>query len=63
MGADKKYLQQYVDYIKRTGQVPLKTIHFDDDWDPIGPQVRKDLVAAGLTYEKDGGVYLTETSK
>ncbi len=50
-----QHLQKYVDYIKNTGQVPLKVAHFDDDWEPIGPTVRRDLLGANLiTVDNDG---------
>lgn len=42
------HLKQYVDHIRNTGQVPLLVSMFDDDWEPIGPRVRKDLLAAGM---------------
>lgn len=44
-------LKQYVDYIRNTGQKPLSTAAFDDDWDPIGPLLRKEMTALGLIYE------------
>lgn len=43
-------LAQYVDYINNTAQVPLKTEDFDEDWDPIGPSVRGELVEEGYAY-------------
>lgn len=56
------HLKRYVDYIKNTGAVPLPIGQFDDDWEPIGPMVRRDLVTAGLVDERDGGLYLKEPS-
>ena len=44
-------LQRYVDYIRNTGQKPLPTAAFDDDWEPIGPMIRKEMTALGLIYE------------
>lgn len=38
--------QKYLDYIRNTGGV--STDQFDEDWEPIGPMVRRDLVNAGL---------------
>lgn len=52
--------KKYLEYIKNTGGNP-KISHFDEDWEPVGPQVRKALVEAKLIYEKDGLIYLTET--
>lgn len=54
------FLDRYVQYIKNTAQVPLKTAHFDEDWEPVGPMVREKLVAAGFITESDGGILLTE---
>lgn len=45
------HLMQFVDYIRNTGQKPLPTARFDDDWDPIGPMVRREMRALGLIYE------------
>jgi hypothetical protein len=47
------YLQKYVDCIKNAGE-SYTISQFDDDWEPIGPTVRKDLVKAGLVEEIDG---------
>ena len=59
-------LQQYVDYINNTDQVPLSEVAFDDDWAPIGPMVRKEMIDLGLIYMSGGerqfscepGIYL-----
>lgn len=50
------HLQKYLDYIKNTGQDPLLNEQFDDDWEPIGPMVRRDLAAAGLIEQLETGV-------
>lgn len=53
-------LKKYVQYIRNTANVPLKTAHFDDDWEPIGPQLRRDLQSAGyIMYDHTGGIILT----
>lgn len=52
------HLTRYVQYIRNTGQVPLLSDQFDDDWEPIGPQVRGDLVSAGLVREVDGQLWI-----
>ena len=39
--------QKYLDYIDNTGGHPT-IAEFDEDWEPIGPMVRRDLEAAGL---------------
>ncbi len=51
-------LLEYVDYIRNTGRVPLPIVMFDEDWEPIGPRVRADLVAAGLVAETEGGLHV-----
>ena len=52
------WLRKYVEYIHNTGQRPLACAAFDDDWEPIGPMVRKDLVKAGLIEEHEGYLML-----
>ena len=53
-----RHLKQYVDYIKNTGRVPLAIADFDEDWEPIGPTIRRDMVRAGLIEEWEGGLVL-----
>lgn len=49
---------KYTDYIKNAGGKP--TVEwFDDDWSPIGPQVRQEMKTAGLILEIEGRIYLT----
>lgn len=49
------HLDQYVAYIRNTARVPLPVSMFDEDWEPIGPMVRKSMVDAGLiTISEDG---------
>ncbi len=57
------HLAKYCQYIRNTAQVPLLTDHFDDDWDPIGKMVRRQLVEHGLITETDGGCVLTDAGK
>jgi len=45
--------KKYIDYIANTGGFPTID-QFDDDWDPVGPTVRKDLIKFGLVQEFDG---------
>lgn len=54
------YLKQYVQYIRNTANVPLKTEHFDDDWEPIGPKLRRELLAIGWIAEAADGIRLTD---
>ena len=48
---------KYTDYIKNAGGQPL-VAWFDDDWSPIGPQVRQSMTDAGLIREIEGRLYL-----
>lgn len=50
--------KKYVQYIKNTGRVPLAVAMFDEDWEPIGPMVRRDMVEEGLIIIEDGGIKL-----
>ena len=43
-----------LEYIRNAGGSPEVT-WFDDDHEPIGPQLRSDLRAAGLVTERDDG--------
>lgn len=52
------HLDKYVQYIKNTGLIPLRVSHFDEDWEPIGPQVRRDLVSAKMIKQHGGQIYL-----
>ncbi len=54
MDEDNRFVK-YIDYIKNTGGNP-KIEWFDEDWEPRGPTVRKDLIAAGLIIELDGKI-------
>jgi len=56
----KEHLQKYVQYIKNTGRVPLRVDWFDDDWDPIGPKLREQMVAEGLITIQEDGIRLVE---
>lgn len=40
------HLKQYLQYIVNTGGVTAE--QFDDDWAPIGPQLRADMAKYGL---------------
>ena len=52
-------------YIRNTGQIPLRTDDFDDDWSPVGEDYRAGLRQEGLIEERladsdePGGIYLT----
>lgn len=44
----KPHLQKYVDAINNTGLVPLDSEIFDEDFEPVGPQVRAEMYREGL---------------
>lgn len=52
------HLMKYVEYIRNTGRSPLPATLFDSDWEPVGPRLRADLVAAGLVRETTDGLVL-----
>jgi hypothetical protein len=54
--------QKYLDYIKNTGGSPTIN-NFDEDWEPIGPMVRRDMLKAGLiTATESGRLKIKEAS-
>lgn len=53
--------QKYLDYIDNTGGSP-KVEHFDEDWEPIGPDLRKRMTEANLIEEREGKLYKLEST-
>lgn len=53
--------KEYTDYIRNTGMVPLPIEIFDDDWDPIGNLMRRDMVKANLITVEQDGIRLVES--
>ena len=45
----------YLEYIQNTGGNP-KISHFDEDWEPIGPLLRKEMKNKHLIYEENGKI-------
>lgn len=45
--------QKALDYIAHTGAYPTVE-KFDEDHAPIGPRLRKEMVAVGLLFEQHG---------
>lgn len=56
-------LKRYVEYIVNTSQSPLACQAFDEDWAPIGPMARREMVEAGLIEEWAGGLMLTDAGE
>lgn len=50
-------LQKAVEYIRNTGGSPAIK-QFDDDHEPVGPMLRKELKGAWMVYEHDGKIML-----
>lgn len=53
-----KHLNKYVDYINNTGLEPLPVRAFDEDWEPVGPRVREQMVKADMVQVREDGIYL-----
>lgn len=54
----KAYYKQHLQYIRNTGgcvSVPI----FDEDWEPIGPKLREDLIREGLISVRGTAISLT----
>lgn len=54
---------KYINYIRSTGLVPLRTYVFDEDWAPIGASLRSDLERAGLITVREDGIRLVEAEE
>ena len=54
-------LRQYLQYVIHTGG-NATVAGFDEDWEPIGPMVRRELVPTYL-IEEDGKLKLTNAGK
>jgi phage terminase large subunit GpA-like protein len=54
----KPHLQKYLEYIRNTGRDPLPIAQFDEDWEPIGKQVREELLGAGAINWDKGNLWI-----
>jgi len=54
------YLNKYLQYITNTGGC-VSVENFDEDWEPIGPDVRKMLLEKGLISESAGKIIRNDT--
>lgn len=52
------HLIQYLQYVKNTGG-NATVAGFDDDWEPIGPMLRKDLMPTYIVEDLNGKLHLT----
>lgn len=51
------HLAKYVAQLKNAGGA-VSIAHFDDDWQPIGPRLREQMIEAALAVETDGQLAL-----
>jgi len=58
----KSHLIQYLQYVKNTGGNATVT-GFDDDWEPIGPMVREELMPTYMVENPEGKLILTDIGK
>lgn len=54
-----KHLIQYLRYVQNTGGNATFEV-FDEDWEPIGPKLRAELMPTYIRETKDGKLDLTE---
>jgi len=52
MTYDPVSLKRYVEYISKTQSQPLPIEAFDDDWAPIGYEIRQELEQHGLVNDQ-----------
>lgn len=57
-----KHLIQYCRYIVNTGG-NATIVGFDDDWEPVGPMVRRDLIPKYAVENADGKLELTDAGR
>lgn len=55
-----EHLRKYAEYVRNTEKRPLATSAFDEDWEPAGPMIRRQMVEAGLIEEWGGGLMLSD---
>lgn len=55
-------LKEYCQYIVNTGGYATVAA-FDDDFDPVGPMVRRDLIPTYAVENADGKLELTEAGR
>ncbi|HEX2556714.1 MAG TPA: hypothetical protein VHK86_00190 [Nitrososphaera sp.] len=58
----RKDLIQYLQYVKNTGG-NANINQFDDDWEPIGPMLRAELIPTYIVEGPDRNLVLTEKGK
>lgn len=56
---DKK---KYLEYVRNTNG-HATVANFDEDWEPIGPMLRRDLMPRYFIEDADGKIRLTDEGK
>ena len=54
--------KKYLEYIENAGGSPLIE-HFDEDWESIGPTVRRDMKKAKLVFEQNNQIFISDEEK
>ncbi len=54
--------RKYLQYVQNTGG-NATVAQFDDDWDPIGPMVRRDIMPDLVTTDDAGFLVLTDQGR
>jgi hypothetical protein len=50
--------KKYIDYLNNTGSRPVSVSQFDEDWEPVGAMVRKNMKRDDLIQERADGIHL-----
>jgi predicted phage terminase large subunit-like protein len=58
--AAQEPFRKYCQYIRNTSLEPLPTARFDEDWDPAGPTIRRQMLDLELVEDKPDGLVLTD---
>lgn len=58
----KTYARQYLEYVRNCGGAVTAT-SFDEDFEPVGHQVRTDLIAGGMIAQRGNVITLTEAGE
>jgi hypothetical protein len=61
MGVQEHH-KEYLQYVINTGGYAT-VANFDEDWEPIGPMLRADLMPEFIEENGDGKLILTEAGK
>lgn len=56
------HLDKYIEYLHNTGG-SVTVAEFDEDWEPIGFRVRKDLLENGMIHYQDGRIYPVQKTR